>query len=72
MPKRIQIESHLSTEELKKRYRNSSEPRERSHYQIIWLLAEGKPTEQVSEITGYSRSWIYEIVWGYNRLGVES
>lgn len=72
MPKRIKIEPHLSTEELKKRDRNSSEPRERSHYQIIWLLAEGKPTEQVAEITGYSRSWIYELVWGYNRLGVES
>lgn len=20
-------------------------------------------------MTGYSRSWIYELVWGYNRLG---
>ncbi|MBE9170206.1 helix-turn-helix domain-containing protein [Pleurocapsales cyanobacterium LEGE 06147] len=36
------------------------------------MLAEGKPTEQVAEITGYSRSWIYELVWSYNRLGVES
>ena len=72
MPQRIQIEPHLSTEELKKRYRNSSEPRERSHYQIIWLLAEGKTTKEVAEITGYSRSWIYELVWGYNRLGAES
>ena len=71
MPRRIKIEPHLSTEELKKRYRHSSEPIERSHYQIIWLLAEGKPTERVAELTGYSRSWIYEIVWGYNRLGVE-
>ncbi len=24
------------------------------------------------EITGYSRSWIYELIWGYNRLGPES
>lgn len=72
MPRRIAIKPHLSIEELRTRYRNSSEPTERSHYQIIWLLAEGKPTEQVAEMTGYSRNWIYELVWGYNRLGVKS
>lgn len=72
MPKRIKIEPHLSIEELKKRYRGSSEKRERSHYQIIWLLAQGKTTTEVAEISGYSRSWIYELVWGYNRLGASS
>ena len=28
--------------------------------------------EDVVEITGYSRSWIYELVWGYNRIGPET
>jgi hypothetical protein len=23
-------------------------------------------------VTGYSRGWIYELVWGYNHLGPES
>lgn len=72
MPKRIQIAPHLSAEELYQRYRQASNPIERSHYQIIWLLASGKPTEEVASITGYSRNWIYELVWGYNRLGVQS
>jgi len=26
----------------------------------------------VAEVTGYSRNWIYELIWGYNRLGPES
>jgi transposase len=72
MPKRIQIAPHLSIEELYQRYRKANNAIERSHYQIIWLLASEKPTEEVAAITGYSRSWIYEIVWGYNRIGVES
>lgn len=72
MPKRIQIAPHLSIEELYQSYRRASNPIERSHYQIIWLLASGKRTEEVASITGYSRSWIYELVWGYNRIGVES
>lgn len=69
MPKRITIASHLSLEELERRYRQAKEPIERSHYQIIWLLASDRRTEDVAAITGYSRNWIYELVWGYNRIG---
>lgn len=69
MPKRVTIHPHLSTEELGQRYRQSQEPIERSHYQIIWLLSQGKRTEEVAEVTGYSRSWIYELVRDYNRNG---
>ena len=72
MPKRITIAPHLSLEELERRYRQAKEPIERSHYQIIWLLASGRRTEDVAAITGYSRSWIYELVWGYNRIGPET
>ena len=69
MPKRITIVPHLSTDELGQRYRQSQAPIERSHYQIIWLLAQGKRTEEVVEATGYSRSWIYELVRDYNHNG---
>lgn len=72
MPKRISIEPHLSLSELEQRYRQAKDPVARSHYQIIWLLASGRQTEEVAQITGYSRSWIYELVWGYNRIGPES
>jgi transposase len=72
MGRRITIQPHLSTEELLGRYREAKGATERSHYQIIWLLASGKPTEEVAALTGYSRSWIYELVWGYNRLGIEA
>lgn len=72
MPRRIQIAPHLSVDELEQHYRQAQAGVERSHYQIIWLLAQGKPTEEVAEVTGYSRSWIYELVWGYNRIGTEA
>ena len=72
MPPRIQIQPHLSLEELEESYRKASEGRERSHYYIIWQLAQGKSTAQVAELTGYSRSWLYELVWGYNRIGPAS
>jgi transposase len=62
----------LSIDELEKRYRQAQEGIERSHSQIIWLLAQGHTTAEVAEITSYSLSWIYELVWGYNRIGTES
>jgi hypothetical protein len=49
MPKLLTLESHLSREELKQRDRNSCDPVERSHDQIIWLLASGKTVLEVSK-----------------------
>ena len=71
MPKRITIAPHLSLEELERGYRQTTQATKRSHYQVIWLLAQGKTSEEVSGVTGYGRSWIYEIVRSYNRYGSE-
>ena len=71
MPKRISVAAHLSLEELEQRYRQAKDGRESRQYQIIWLLAQGKKTEEVEEITGYSRTWMYALVKRYNELGVE-
>jgi transposase len=72
MPKRLSIEPHLSLTELEQRYRQSKDAVEKSHYQIIWLLASGKSSTEVSEVTGYSLSWMYELVSGYNHMGPDS
>lgn len=72
MPKRITIAPHLSIEELQARFRQAKTTTQAHHYQIIWLLAGGQTTAEVMAVTGYSRGWIYELVWGYNHLGPES
>jgi transposase len=71
MPKRINIAKHLSVCELEKSYRQAKDVVESRQYQIIWLLAQGKKTEEVAQITGYSRTWIYALVKRYNELGVK-
>ena len=72
MPKRIRLAPHLSIEELQARFRQAKTTTQAHHYKIIWLLACGKTTAEVMAVTGYSRGWIYELVWGYNHLGPES
>jgi transposase len=71
MPKRLELSPHASTEELERRYRKAKDPVQRSHHQIVWLLSEGRTTEEVCEVTGYSPGWVRRIARRYNELGVE-
>ena len=72
MPKRIKLEPRLNSKELENRYRKSQDPVLRSHYQILWLISEGKTTSQVMELTGYSRGWIQQLARRYNASGPEA
>jgi transposase len=69
MPKRIQLAPHLGVDELERRYRRSRDAVLRTHYQIIWLLAQGKLTREVAAATGYSRPWIQALARRYNARG---
>jgi len=69
MPKTIKLEPHLSSEELEDRYRKARDPLERSHYQILWLISEGRTTTEVMEVTGYFRGWIQQLARRYNSDG---
>jgi transposase len=57
---------------LENRYREAKDPVLRSHYQILWLISEGKTTREVMEVTGYSRGWIQELARRYNAHGPEA
>jgi transposase len=69
MKKRITVQAHQSIEQIEERYRKAQDPVERSHWQIIWLVAQKKTSSEISEVTGYSAGWIYTIVQRYNREG---
>jgi transposase len=72
MPKRITLGFDVSAAELEQRYRQSKNGIESRQFHVLWLLAQGQPTEKVSEITGYSRNWIYQLVRKYHQEGIES
>jgi transposase len=72
MPARIQVKPHLSTEEFQGRYRRSAHPSEKMHWQVLWLVAEGKTSAEVVEATGYTVNWVRALVGRYNRGGPEA
>ncbi len=57
---------------MENRYREAKDPVERSHYQILWLICQGKTTRRVMEATGYSRGWIQRLARRYNAYGPEA
>ena len=71
MARRIRLTTKLSVEELERRYRGASEGMERSHWQLIWLLAQGHPACKVAKMTGYSAYWIGQIAQRFNDEGEE-
>ncbi len=71
MAKRIAIANYLSAQELLVHYRQATNVTERTHYQIIWLLVAGKTPLEVAQVTGYSRTWIYQLVKRYNKWGTK-
>src|ERR687885_1768487 len=72
MPKTIKLEPHLQSEELENRYREANDPVLRSHYQILWLISQGKTTSRAMEATGYSRGWIQQLARRYNADGPDA
>lgn len=69
MNKLINVKAHLSIEELETRYRKAKDAVERSHWHIIWLLAQGKTTKAIAEVTGYCPAWIRTLAHRYNDEG---
>ncbi len=72
MKKPLTVKTHLSIEEVEARYRQARDPVERSQWQIIWLLAQGKTTKTIREVTGYCLAWIRTIAHRYNQDGPQA
>ncbi len=68
----VQVADHLGVAELQAGWRESKEATLARHYQVIWLLAEGRSCAEVARLTGFVRRWVEELVERYNRFGPSS
>jgi transposase len=72
MPKRLAVIEHLSLKEVEKRFRSSRDVTERTHWQVIQLLMQGQPSEQVAAQTGYTVPWVRQLATRYNQGGPQA
>ena len=68
----VQVAGHLSAGELQAGWRGSQDATLARHYQVIWLLSEGRSGAEVAKLTGFVRRWVEELLVRYNRFGPSS
>jgi transposase len=69
MPRFTAVAPHLSGDDLHQRYRHAHDPVERSHWHIIWLVAQGHRVSAAAPLVGYTANWAREIIRRYNAAG---
>jgi transposase len=68
----VQVADHLGIADLQAGWRESKDATLARHYQVIWLLAEGRSCAEVARLTGFVRCGVEELVERYNRFGPSS
>lgn len=69
---KLVVKNHLPEKELKEKYLSCEDSVERSHWQIIWLMARSSNTLSASEtadVTGFCSDWVRKIIRRYNKEG---
>src|SRR5829696_4804947 len=69
MARRIQLNPHLTTEELRQRYRSCQKPQEKVRWHALYLISKGVVAADAARRTGRASSWITSLTRRYNRDG---
>src|SRR5258707_4111496 len=69
MARRIHLQPHLSVDDLERRDGAAKEPSERTWWQLLWLLAEGRTATDLSAVPGYGPYGIGQIEKRYTEQG---
>ena len=71
-PHGIPLVDHLTGEAIFQRYRNTTRATERTHWQVIYLKSQGRIVTEIADVTGYSATWIRQVIHRYNDAGPDS
>lgn len=66
------VVGHLGVAELQAGYRGSGDATLARHYQVIWLLAQGRTVAETARLTSFVPRWIEEPLARYNAFGPSS
>jgi|SoiMethySBSTD1v2_1073268.scaffolds.fasta_scaffold348312_3 transposase len=70
--KRLELEAHLSGEELSTRYRRCHDAKEARRWHVLWLIATGSTPQQAADLVGFDSTWVRRLIRRYNHSGPDS
>lgn len=65
-------QAQVTLEELEARFRTAKDVVERSHCQVVWLLAKGHSTREVAELVALSPRWVNKLARRFEAEGLEA
>ena len=72
MVRPLTVAPHLPLVDLERRYRTARDPVARTHWHVLWLVAQGRHCPAVATVLGYSVAWVRTIVHRYNAGGTDA
>lgn len=72
MGRKAHLENHLSSEQLKERYRQTFDKVESRRWHLLWLVSEKWKIKEAATAVGYNYDYAKEIVKAYNSKGEEA
>jgi len=69
MKRRIHLDAHLTSQQIKARFLKCDDLVERSHWQTIWLLSRPDKNcacSEVADLMGFTADWVRKLVRRYN------
>lgn len=69
MPRYATVAPHLGQDKLAQRDRHAHDPVARSHWHIVWLVAQGRHIPEVATLVGSTANWVRTIIRRYNADG---
>jgi transposase len=72
MTRRIELKDHLTTDELRLRYRACQKAQEKVRWRALYLISIGVVAAEAARRVGRSSSWITKLAVRYNRDGANT
>jgi len=70
--KRLELQPHLSVDELAHRYRSCADAKEARRWHVLWLIATGYTPQQAAELVGFDPTWVRRLIRRYNSSGPDT
>jgi transposase len=72
MSRRIELQPHLSTEELYECYRACRQPNEKARWRALYLISSGMLAAEAARRVGRPSGWVTQLTQRYNERGAEA
>src|SRR5215212_2051172 len=72
MSRRIELQPHLSTQELYGRYRACRRPNEKTRWRALYLISRGTLASEAARRVGRTSGWMTQLSQRYNERGAEA